>query len=528
MYDDGSPLSQIPTLPSFYEEFVGDDLSLSQISTFPMAHTSSVSSHGSNMESPLVPTEGAAISMLDRYVSDESEPWSVYSLRHQVYAHENAMAKLRQIVAQVTDQLALPDSVDLPVSGRWDSTFCCIEHSFFAEPGPPIDEHAENPEGLSIEQLLDLSHLTSTLARFQDAYGEFNEQTVNGEAELAHELQRYNMLEEAEYHWRRVLKSHQSLVPQVCLGVILAKTSRFEESTSLFTSAISNAIVGFRCYSPEDNSKAFKWLGYFLDRYVSEGKYEWVALIPCISQMMATVENATSEDTINQTFPRLLIHGLRFAHGLSVLEAIDSAEYMYRVLLEHSSPLDGIALERAKAHQRYGVLLRGEQKWASSAKQLLLACDSAVDSRTYDRSLVALFKSDYNDLLPYLAHMPEDSSIRNRLVEAMVAYDLHQNSTPWESSANEPSSLDAIFLSLPQRFANLQTSGALTVGQFGFSSMATNPASGDGNRTSTTSISWSSIESHENGKTYSSDDFTRRTSHQQVSRNSGLRDCVEE
>jgi hypothetical protein len=63
----------------------------------------------------------------------------------------------------------------------------------------------------------------------------------------------------------------------------------------------------------------------------------------------------------------------------------------------------GHALEKERARQRYGSILRMKNQWRSSAHQLILACKSARNSATVADRLYDELESDYNKLLPHLS-----------------------------------------------------------------------------------------------------------------------------
>src|SRR6266487_6584529 len=96
-----------------YENSISYPSPLSRVSSFSGAHASSVGSVGSEIES--LPTtkmdmsEVPPISTLDRYMSDEFQPWSQYHLSHQLGGHDTELAKHRQIFAQVTELVNLSD-----------------------------------------------------------------------------------------------------------------------------------------------------------------------------------------------------------------------------------------------------------------------------------------------------------------------------------------------------------------------------------------------------------------------------------
>ena len=493
------------------EESISSHSPLSQISCFSVAHASSVGSLDSEIECP--PTtktdmpDVPLISMLDRYMSDELQPWSQYHLSHQLGDHDIVLAKHRQIFAQVTELVDLSDEQNSSPGP------CCIDDQFFLDSYSAMynEQEDENSEAAALE---DLFGLAVTLAKYQNKHGEFAPPTLKQEFELAKAAERNNNHEEAEYHCRRILDRHPQIDVQSFLGLILANASRLEESTFLLFSALTVFIIQFPLSSIEGNALVFAPIESLFSELFLRSDQDWTSLSSCMCQMMTTIQRAISEGNIDQIFPELFINGFSFAHECSVLEIIDSAKHMYQFLFEHSPfPLDDIlhGIEKATAHQKYGLLLRREERWISSAEQLLLACESAMNSGTHDSRLIALLESDYVDLLPHLAPEPNEEDSLPERIRKMLARNQRQNSPRIQDTSEtvQVSRIEEYFLSdLPIHFATFEPSAASYFAHVGVPSRATKLAHGDGDRTSTASASASASVSRKYGMTYSVSEVT--------------------
>jgi hypothetical protein len=468
-----------------------------------MAPAHSAESLCSEIESPLTtksdPTEALPILILDRYLYNQIQPWSVYHLYHQLGDHDTALAKDRQLFAQVADLLALPEERNPPqnppladLSDKQSSSLdlCRMGGQFFE--GSYLEMEDEPGDKTSeILDLDDLFGLAVTLAAYQDEHGEFATQTLKQEFELAKVLQRNGNVEEAEYHCRRILDEDHQVNVQAFLGTILANTSRLEESTFWLFSALTGFIIAFDFSSAEANALRFPQIEALFIELNHKIEQDWAALESCICQMMLTIQRAISEGTLGQIFPQLVIYGFSFARECLVLDIINAAKYMYQVLLEHSSHLDVIlyGIDKAKAHRDYGLLLRKEGKWTRSAENLRLACEFAVDSRKHDSGLIALLRSEYVALLPHLASEPigEDSLVER--IRKLLIRNNRQTSPHMQevSKVVQPSRIDDYLSSdLPVQLVTLEPSEVSYVAQF---RLPSNPVHGDGDRMSTASSS---------------------------------------
>jgi hypothetical protein len=494
-----------------------DHSSLSQISGFSVAQATQVQPLDYRDKNLLTTNCHLAqiplISMLNRYLYDEPQHWSVYHLRHQLGDHDNVVAKHIQRIKRLIPFTEELNSLDRDISDDEQSRpgLCCVGGQFYVESCSTIDyEQRETSEDAALEKLLDL---TSRLAEFQQKYGEFDERTVVEEFKLAISLQHNDYLEEAEYHLRRVLNEHKRPTVLSILGMILAKTSRLEESILLLFSAFCHFIVDFSSCSIEYNSRVFIWIKYHFNGLVLKSELDWTALILCMEQMTVTIQKATSEGTTSKTFSELLIHGFSFAHEWSVLGKVDPAMDLYRVLFQHSSHLNAAdyGIEKAIAHQKYGLLLRTKGRWISSGEQLVLACESAINSGTHNRQLTALLGRSYNNLRPHLTDvLDEGISLAEKLRRMITQIQLQNFLYPQDSSkAVQLSRIDEYFSSdLPVLFSTLQTSDDWDDGQLVLSSIPNNRAHANSDGILTSSRSWSSNEEHRCGVTYPSSGIT--------------------
>lgn len=454
-----------------------------------MSEASSIGRLGSEIQSPLTITsdlpEVMPNSTLDLYLSDELQPWSMYHLLHQLGGHDARIAKQRQTLAQVADLIALSEEqssphVDVNNGRNFRPELCCIG-DYLVDSCSIVDVSLNDraPEVANLEELL--GHAV-TLAEYQQKYEEFATLTLMQELKLAKADEKAGNHEEAEYRCRRILNVEPQVMVQTFLGMLLAKNSRLEESTLLLFSAIAWFIVEFTWFCLEESAARFKAIdALFMELALAwNSDRDWSSLASSMLQMVDTIQNAFSEGNTGQIFPQLFIQGFSLASECMVLEFDDSAKYMYQLLLENSSHLDVVlyGIEIATAHRKYGILLRKERKWTSSAEQLALACESAVGSGTPDILFIALLKSDYFRLRPHLTSEEGTAAtkIKHLLTRALMAVQL--------------SRVDEYLLSdLPLNLATLEP-GA--VPYFAPSPIVNNSALDDGNPTSTTSMSESS------------------------------------
>jgi hypothetical protein len=361
--------------------------------------------------------------MLESYLSDEYDPWSVFNRRSQLGDHDFVSAnRLQQLrcLGDVFDEIN--SSPDLC---RFDNHFLLDTESTYPELLPrrhftewvPIpastssypeihNDHEDNTaETIELEDTVDL---TVKLAEYQThvaKYREFSHQILKKEFELAKAAERCGERRRAEYHCRRILRQSPVVEVQTFLGMILAQSARQEESIFRLFSALAEFIIQFDISSLETHMCSWRSIEYLFCELLRLTEQNWDSLVSAFFRMKDTFKKEVYDVPMNQIYPELVVSGFSFAHGCSTLGYIDSAKYMYQLLLMYCpADLDTIypGFEKAKAHQKYGLLLREEEEWTSGAQQLLLACESALNSGTPDSRLIAILHCDYADFLPHL------------------------------------------------------------------------------------------------------------------------------
>jgi hypothetical protein len=444
--------------------------------------------------------------MIDRYISEEDSPWSPCQLSNPHNDRARIRANQEQMIAKIAEfEEAFNDCNEQ----RSSPIICCIDNDYFLPDSystEDIEQGDETPEAAALDEVFGLA---VKLAECQNEHGDFALPTLRTEFELAKALESSGDHKEAEYHCRRVLKDHNQIDVQAFLGMILASTSRLEEATFFLFGALTGFIIEFGNSSAGGNAQFFQSIYSLFIEMVIRSELDWSSLTACLLQMQATIRTSISEGTIYQVVPQLIIHGFSFARECSVLGIIDSAKYMYCCLLRHRSLHTDVkipAIERATAHREYGCLLRREEKWTSSAKQLLLACESALDLETYDGKLSKLLKSDYIELLPHLApEANEEDSVAKRIGKLLAQIQRQNSSLIREASNAIQSRIDGYFDSdWPIQLATPAPSALSYVARFGLPSMDSEPTLEDGDRISTASASRTSGNSiHPIGLTFS-------------------------
>jgi hypothetical protein len=446
--------------------------------------------------------------ILDYDLEYKPQQWSAYSLRHQPADHDAAIAMHSQLFAEVEAivpaQMDSQVEIDMLEGDPANERSALLELSgigaqFFADDGSAIaSEQLKTTEDIVLGKLFDLT-LSRAISRGK--HGEFAPQTMQCEVRLATELYKINHFEEAEYHLRRLLHRYTPSVVPLRLGMLLLFTARPEESVELLFLSLSTFIVEFPRSSTDENSVNFDAINFLfadLARFGALG-VDWGTLEFCMHEMTATIQKSFTQSTIDQIFPKLLIHGFSMARECSQVGILEPAKDLYRVLLPHCHRLDDPVYEVAKAsaHQTYGVLLRGEQNWISSAKQLLLALQYTTNLVIHDTLLEEILIIDYNELLPHLVDTDgEEKSLLKELREqvAKIQSNPFLRSPGGDSETlghprqeESPSSLDLLLA--PGRW----------VLPFPRQNSTANRAEGD--HTSTTSGDWRSTETRP-GVTY--------------------------
>jgi hypothetical protein len=305
----------------------------------------------------------------------------------------------------------------------------------------------------------------------------------------------------AEYHCRRILDRCTQTDVQCFLGMILADTSRLEESAFWLSSALTSFIVQFDLYSLNQNHEIFKPIESLVNKLILRNyQLDTTFLADCMCQMVALIRQADLDNAVHQITPQLFIQGFRFAHACAVSNLLSSANYTYDVLLKHSSShLDAAlhGIEQARAYQRYGLLLRRLGRWASSATQLLSAYKSVMKSRTYDGGLVTILEDDCAELLPHLSlELENERLLADALKEKLTQIQLEYRPSPLEDYV--------LSADLPSVFITLDPSPAQQVLQFRLPAML----SGSGSRKRTLPSDFSSKSTCSKGHTFPSSGMT--------------------
>lgn len=321
----------------------------------------------------------------------------------------------------------------------------------------PVTETEAQDRAFEDAAMMEVFALQGKLVQCLSRYEEHSPQALEIRFLLAKALSGIGAENEAESHCRRILdKDDQNPSVQTYLGMILAQNDRLEESTKWLFIALTGFLISFGNYTLDEN----RWLfDMIYDLFTISIQRDWVPLTDCMTEMMVTLRKLKSDSDIPQICPQLFIHGFSFAQKCNLIGLNNSAKLLYEYLLEHSRTHfvnNSYAFEKAIAHQRYGLLLRKESNWTSSAQQLLLACRSAMKSGSYDRRMVVLLARNFNDLRPHLAAVPNETDTLAKNIELMLARMRYQNHT---SKHDRVAQLEKYFESdLPIHFATFEPS----------------------------------------------------------------------
>ena len=307
---------------------------------------------------------------IDGWLSDEVRPWSHLNLSHELSDYDYGL----------TD-----DPVDL------------------------LEEFSQLNNALN-----DLLSPKATLRQWGKQYGELTAPTLQKHSVFAKGLAR-------DCNKNLLMDSRTDV--QALLGLVLAKANRLEESVMWLFVALTGFIMQFSKYSPLENEFLYDSIYALFQESIGRSAYNWVPLTDCMLQMIATLDKAKSDDDILSNCPQLFIHGFTLAHQCYLLGFIDSADLLYKYLIDESSIYfnsNHHELEKAIAHHRYGLLLIRTENWADSAKQLVLACEAVMKSASYDLRLVLpLAKSCYH-LRSQLMTTSNDRKALTTTVKSMI------------------------------------------------------------------------------------------------------------
>jgi hypothetical protein len=360
------------------------------------------------------------------------------------------------------------------------------------EPTCSLRSFDQEHNSCEVADLEEIFGLTATLFEYQYRHGEYAESTLKQEFELAKAADIRGYYEEAEYHCRRIVDREPQIVVETFLGMILAKTSRLEESRILLFSALTSFIIQFAFSDHTTNVLRYKHIERLFGELIRRSNEDWQSLTSCMCQMMAMIMNSESKGTMDQIFPQLITHGLSIAHECMALQFFDSANSMYKLLLDYHKYSDEIlyGIEIAEAHLEFGLILRMEDEWKESADHLVFACESAFYSGTHERLLLSRLEDSLDDIPPHVASTPY---IKFRVERTRNLLALAQRQSSLIQATAEAARLscmdDYLRSNLPVHFVTPAPSTVLTLAQFTSPRMPAGSVQTDGDCTSTTSNS---------------------------------------
>ncbi|KAH8662816.1 hypothetical protein BGZ60DRAFT_432851 [Tricladium varicosporioides] len=442
-----------------------------------------------------------SISLIDRYTCDENFPWNLQFPSHRLDDHDTMLARLRQVLLEITDLLSHPQQGSSEFSKHSTTHFFSpdvlyIGIQFSLETSPGIGDEAKDQasESTILEELFDLS---GKLAICQINNGEFEPPTLELEFEVGKSCHRNGDFEEAEHHCRRILQRHAHIDVQSFLGMVLSDASRTDEGRYLLFRALTGFITEFAGSPMCTNSRRFDPIQSL---YLKVIPRDWTFMDLVMIDLMTTIEEATTKNSVDQFFQVLYAHGYSMAHQCFLHGMVRSAEYMYEDLLNPGRHLNTWlhGVEEAKAHQRFGIVLKNQRRLESSADQILLAYECVLNSGVHDSQFIELLQSDYMELVSLLPPTPLESTPMEPLqAKLKMVLDLLQNKGPEpqyaasdischsdineslhefpQSLATLPSSRPSIsntsfeLSDLPLRGVNLRRGGASRTSTSGFS-----------------------------------------------------------
>lgn len=371
-----------------------------QVLSSSLGHACSVCSHQWEIEPGetyriYLPDEPrfSLIGGIDRWLLDEHQPWSHFELSHQLNYHDDTVVNDHNL-SEEFGEFGLP-------SEEYDAW-------------PDLPNNVPQPflESRSIivveQENKDPSTLAGKLTRYLRQNREYTPQALTVRFELAEALIEIGKYDEAEDHCRGLIAIDSQESVAALLGTIFARTGRLEKSTKWLFIALTHFILDCTNYSLQENDRFFGRIYYLFAELIWLSEQDWDSLTRTLKEMMLTLKALRSDEDIHRACPELFIHGLHLAHSCTVLNFVYPAKYLYQHLLQPSSfYLNGRhASEKAKAHQIYGLLLSGEENWSSSAEQLLLTCESTIESGSYTHQHAAFLTITFNNLR---LHLPSEN-----------------------------------------------------------------------------------------------------------------------
>jgi hypothetical protein len=283
------------------------------------------------------------------------------------------------------------------LSGMGDH-LCIAPH-----PSANMNQVNSTPEDDALDHLLSCA---VTLAEYQCRYRELPPPTMEKHFAVAKAHENMGHYFRAEYHCRRIIDRYCENKAETFPYTLSPNSHSHEESTTFLLRALTAFIIEFNANSLDRNAWLFQHMELLFTVLIriQRGRFDGGFSL-CMHQLRGTLALPDSDGDIPMIYPQLFIHGFDIAHECSLLGFTQPAAWIYDFLLRFcSEPLEIAhrALEKAKAHAKYSVLLRMQGEWQSSANQVLLACEVISRSASSDDSLRDQLENDYRDLQPCL------------------------------------------------------------------------------------------------------------------------------
>ncbi|PMD33564.1 hypothetical protein L207DRAFT_605271 [Hyaloscypha variabilis F] len=359
---------------------------------------------------------------INRWLSNEQQPpWSHLELARGRSSpedtagnHPNRFEEFRRAEYPFEDYNTWPDVPILSPRDFLDSRFIMIDEQ----------ENTASEEST----LTDPFTLAAQLRQYLRQNQEYSSQALKVRFHLVEALILVGNYGEAEDHCD-ALKA--ILTPEhvaTLTGMLLVRTGCEEDAINWMFVALTNFILNCTNYSIQQNKRIFGRIYNLFGETGRLSEKNWDSLtkrLKGLTDLVATFEMSTPDQDVRRICPELFIHGFQIAHECTVLKLVYAAKYMYEHLVEGSSLyLNGRrhASEKAHAHQMYGLLLGAEKNWSSSAEQLLLVCESTIESGSWSHQHFTFLRVTFNNLTPHLQSGNDGDGSTARTIEKKLEY----------------------------------------------------------------------------------------------------------
>lgn len=320
------------------------------------------------------------------------------------------------------------------------------------QPWSPLASNEEQHDEISPLETEDivLHEPEYLLTQYPRRYGESAIQTFEEEFKVAMVAEMNGNQERAVYHCEQILRlGDPQVIVQTFVGIVYLNTSRPEDAISSLFLALTDFILEFTSTTSEANLLRLQSIESLFSRLSARNGKEWEALSACMRQMTDTILEAVRDAITDEIFPKLLVHGISFAHELYILEDEINTEQMYESLLSHSAGTYIFAhgIQFTMAHREYGLLLKNRGNWIGCGEQLLLTCDFALYSGPHEGQLIANLRCDCFDVLLHLHSESSDSDVPDRVDKALTRLRRNYPRINDNSESRQLSRVEEYFLS---------------------------------------------------------------------------------